>query len=110
MSAYYNDEDLTRINELGDDAPLLWKQFQNWYSQVFAQGSLTSREKSLIALAVAHAVQCPYSIDAYSEDCLEKGYSKAQMTEAAHVAAAIRGGASLLHGIQMRNSAAKMER
>jgi 4-carboxymuconolactone decarboxylase len=27
------------------------------------------------------------------------------MTEAVHVAAAIRGGASLVHGIQMRNQA-----
>ena len=28
------------------------------------------REKSLIALAVAHTVQCPYCIDAYSRDAL----------------------------------------
>ena len=108
MPAYYNDEDLGRIKEIGDDAPLLWKRFQNWYSQVFAPGSLTSREKSLIALAVAHAIRCPYSIDAYSEDCLEKGFSMAQMTEAAHVGAAIGGGATLMHAIQMRNTDAKM--
>ena len=29
--------------------------------------TLSAREKSLIALAVAHAVHCPYCIDAYSE-------------------------------------------
>jgi AhpD family alkylhydroperoxidase len=57
---------------------------------------LTAREKSLIALAVSHAVQCPYCIDAYSSDAYEKGYSEAQMMEAVHVAA-IRGGASLVH-------------
>ena len=62
------------------------------------KGALTQREKSLIALAVAHAVQCPYCIDAYSQDCLEKGADLTQMTEAVHVAAAIRGGASLVHG------------
>ena len=30
------------------------------------------------------------------------------MTEAAHVAAAIKGGAALIHGLQMRNKAAEI--
>jgi 4-carboxymuconolactone decarboxylase len=33
---------------------------------------------------------------------------KAEMTEAVHVVAAIRGGASLVHGVQMRNIAHKL--
>ena len=48
-------------------------------------------------------MQCPYCIDAYSKDAAEKGADVDQMTEAVHVAAAIRGGASLVHGVQMRN-------
>jgi 4-carboxymuconolactone decarboxylase len=68
----------------------------------------SQREKSLIALAVAHAVQCPYCIDAYTQDCLEKGSNVNEMTEAIHVATAIRGGASLVHGVQMRNVADKI--
>ena len=55
----------------------------------------------VIALAVAHTVQCPYCIDAYSKGCLEKGADLEQMTEAVHVATAIRGGATLVHGVQM---------
>ena len=66
-------------------------------------GALTKREKSLIALAVAHAKQCPYCIDAYTQACLEKGSNAEEMTEAVHVTCAIRGGASLVHGVQMRN-------
>ena len=54
-----------------------------------------------IALAVAHAVQCPYCIDAYTQESLAKGSDLEQMTEAVHVACAIRGGASLVHGLQM---------
>ena len=49
-----------------------------------AEGELTEREKSLIALAVAHAVQCPYCIDAYTRACLDKGSNLAEMTEAHH--------------------------
>jgi 4-carboxymuconolactone decarboxylase len=102
---YYHAEDLTRFSDVGKNVPDLARKFFDWYGAVFADGALSAREKSIIALAVAHAVQCPYCIDAYSRDALEKGADLDQMTEAVHVAAAIRGGASLVHGIQMRNHA-----
>ena len=108
MSSYYHEDDLPRFAEMGRDAPDLWNKFQAWYSAVFQEGALSRREKSLIALAVSHAVQCPYCIDAFTEDCLEKGSNLAQMTEAVHVASAVRGGASLVHGLQMRNAARKL--
>jgi 4-carboxymuconolactone decarboxylase len=105
---YYHSHDLPRFPEIGNDAPELAKKFFDYYNAVFAEGALSEREKSLIALAVAHAVQCPYCIDAYSQDCLAKGSDAEQMTEAVHVAVAIRGGASLVHGLQMRNVLDKM--
>jgi alkylhydroperoxidase/carboxymuconolactone decarboxylase family protein len=100
---YYHASDLPRFGEIGRNRPELAQKFFDWYAAVFAEGALSAREKSLIALAVAHAVQCPYCIDAYSKDAQEKGADLDQTTEAVHVAAAIRGGASLVHGIQMRN-------
>ena len=100
---YYNAGDLPRFGEIGNGAPELWKKFQSWYDAVFSEGALSAREKALIALAVAHAVQCPYCIDAFTTTSLEQGSNEDQMTEAVHVAAAIRGGASLVHGVQMRN-------
>jgi alkylhydroperoxidase/carboxymuconolactone decarboxylase family protein len=108
METYYKPEDLQKFSSMGEAAPELWAKFIEWYGAVFAEGALSEREKALIALAVAHAVQCPYCIDAYTQDCLEKGSNKEQMTEAVHVAAAIRGGASLVHGVQMKNCAEKI--
>lgn len=105
---YYDSKDLARFAEMGEARHELWDKFLAWYGAVFAEGALSEREKALIALAVAHAVQCPYCIDAYSQTCLEKGSNIDQMTEAIHVATAIRGGASLVHGVQMRNVVAKM--
>jgi alkylhydroperoxidase/carboxymuconolactone decarboxylase family protein len=105
---YYHSHDLARFPDLGKNRPELAQKFFDWYGAVFAEGALSAREKSLIALAVAHAVQCPYCIDAYSKDSLEKGADLDQMTEAVHVAAAIRGGASLVHGVQMRNHVDKL--
>jgi alkylhydroperoxidase/carboxymuconolactone decarboxylase family protein len=105
---YYSAKDLPRFSDVGKDAPELWEKFLGWYSAVFAEGALTEREKALIALAVSHAVQCPYCIDAYTTGSLEKGATPEQMTEAVHVAAAIRGGASLVHAVQMRNHLEKL--
>jgi alkylhydroperoxidase/carboxymuconolactone decarboxylase family protein len=100
---YYDADDLARFEEIGREAPELARAFFDWYGKVFEGGALTEREKALIALAVSHAVQCPYCIHAWTEGCLENGSDPEEMTEAVHVAAAIRGGASLVHGVQMRN-------
>ena len=108
METYYNPVDLSKFPEIGEEAPDLAKKFFEYYGSVFAEGALTEREKALIALAVAHAVQCPYCIDAYTRASLEKGSNLEEMTEAVHVVNAIRGGASLVHGVQMRKIAEKL--
>jgi alkylhydroperoxidase/carboxymuconolactone decarboxylase family protein len=105
MSNYYDSKDLKKFGNIGDFQKPMADKFFAWYGEVFQEGALTEREKSLIALAVSHAVQCPYCIDAYTQDTLQKGCSEAEMMEAVHVAAAIRGGASLVHGVQMMNKA-----
>ncbi|WP_088889723.1 arsenosugar biosynthesis-associated peroxidase-like protein [Leptolyngbya ohadii] len=101
MDQYYKPEHLTQFAQVGEGNPELAKKFFDYYGAVFAEGALSVREKALIALAVSHAVQCPYCIDAYSKECLQQGADLEQMTEALHIATAIRGGASLVHGMQM---------
>jgi 4-carboxymuconolactone decarboxylase len=108
METYYDPADLVKFGEMGKDAPELARKFFEYYAEVFREGELTEREKALIALAVAHAIQCPYCIDAYTRACLDKGSSLAEMTEAVHVTTAIRGGASLVHGVQMRKIAERL--
>ena len=100
---YYNAEDLKNFGNITEFQPELGEKFFDYYGAVFQNGTLTEREKSLIALGVAHAVQCPYCIDAYTDTCLKKGADEEQMMEAVHVAAAIKGGAALVHGVQMMN-------
>ena len=100
---YYEASDLQKFGNICAFQKDLGDKFFTYYNEVFKDSELSAREKSLIALAVAHTVQCPYCIDAYSSDAFEKGWSEAQMMEAIHVAAAIRGGASLVHGVQMMN-------
>ena len=100
--SYYEPEDLGNFSKVGTFKPELWDKFMAYYQAATGEdGALSKREKSLIALAVAHLRQCPYCIDAYTTGCLEAGASPDQMTEAVHVAAAMDAGITLVHGTQM---------
>jgi len=108
MGSYYQADHLPRFGEIGEGSPELAQKFFDYYQSVFDDGALSKREKALIALAVAHTVQCPYCIEAYTKGSLENGSDLEEMTEAIHVATAIRGGASLIHGLQMMDGVAKV--
>lgn len=108
QKSYYDPEDLKNFGKVTEWNENLGNKFFDYYGDVFKPGALTAREKSLIALAVSHAVQCPYCIDAYTVGSMEKGCSEEEMMEAVHVASAIRGGATLVHGTQMMKKAKKL--
>lgn len=108
QKTYYDPEDLKKFKNITEWSEELGNKFFDYYGKVFEEGALTAREKSLIALAVSHTIQCPYCIDAYTKDGLQRGIEKEEMMEAVHVAGAIRGGASLVHGVQMMNKHNKL--
>jgi alkylhydroperoxidase/carboxymuconolactone decarboxylase family protein len=101
---YFKREDLKKFGDIVDLQPEMGKKFFEYYAEVFKEGALTVREKNLIALAVAHTVQCPYCMDAYTQACLAEGADEEQMMEAVHVAAAIKGGATLVNAVPMMNT------
>ena len=97
--AYYEEGELERFSEMGKHRPDLFEKFMAWHHACQEDGALSRRDKALIGLAVAHALQCPYRINAFSQSCLEAGSNMEQMTEAIHMASAIRAGAALIHGL-----------
>lgn len=107
-NSYFNKEDLKKFKDISKWQETLGKKFFDYYGEVFKDGALSAREKSLIALAVSHTLQCPYCIDAYSNTCVEKGLEEEEMMEAIHVAAAIRSGSTLVYGVQMMNHVNKV--
>ena len=109
QKTYYDPADLRKFGNITEWSEELGTKFFDYYSSVFKEGALTAREKSLIALAVSHTEKCPYCIDAYSKDGLERGITKEEMMEAVHVGAAIKSGAVLVHGVQMMNKVNKLE-
>lgn len=108
QKTYYDPKDLRKFGNITEWDEELGTKFFDYYGEVFKEGALSAREKSLIALAVSHTIQCPYCIDAYTGDALKRGIEKEEMMEAVHVAAAIRGGASLVHAVQMMNKVNKL--
>lgn len=109
MTSYYDPKDLKKFKQISDWNKDLGEKFFEYYDKVFEEGALSAREKSLIGLAVAHAIQCAYCIDAFTSDSLQRGITKEEMMESVHVAASVRGGASLVHGVQMMNKVNKLE-
>ncbi len=107
--SYYDPKDLKKFGKITEWSPAVGEKFFDYYAKVFEEGALTAREKALIALAVAHTEQCPYCIDAYSQDTLQRGVTKEEMMEAIHVGAAIKAGASLVHGVMMMNKVNKLD-
>lgn len=100
---YFSRDELQQFGNITKFQKQMGEDYFKWYGNVMADGALTAREKSLIALAVAHAIQCPYCIDAYSSESLKQGCDEEEMMEAVHVAAAIKAGTTLVYGVQMMN-------
>ena len=105
---YYDPKDLKKFGDISQWNEELGKKFFDYYGKVFEDGALSAREKSLIALAVSHVVKCPYCIEAYTKDGLQRGITKEEMMEAVHAGAAIESGATLVHGVQMMNKYNKL--
>ena len=98
--AYYRRQDLDRFGEMGESRGELYQAYEQWSQRVFAEGSLSKKVKHLIATAVSHALQCPYCIDAHTRSSYGSGATRDEIVEAIHVAGVIRGGSTLVHGIQ----------
>ena len=99
--SYYKSDHLHHFGDIRQGQKELGDKFFEYYGSVFKDGALSEREKALIALAVSHALRCPYCIDAYTQNSLEKGADLEQMTEAVHVDTAIAAGSTLVYGMQM---------
>ena len=106
---YYEKDDLRDFPNIVEYAPEAGDKFFEYYGFATEEGHLSEREKSLIALTVSLTQNCPYCIDAWTNKCMSINISKEEMMEALHVGAAIKSGATLVHGVQMMNKVNKLE-
>ena len=66
--------------------------FQNLDAQIMKDGALSSKEKSIMALACAVALKCEHCVKAHKKSALAAGASMEEILEAAAVAGQVRLG------------------
>jgi AhpD family alkylhydroperoxidase len=86
-----------KMKKMQKDAPAMTAGFGGLFSKVMTDGAISLREKELIALGIAVAVNCPPCIRAHVKKCLESGANKEQILEAASVAVVMGGGPAYMH-------------
>lgn len=62
---------------------------------------LSAREKALIGVGAAAAMQCPYCTNFHTEEAKMEDVAEAEITEAVNLASATRYFSTLLHGSQV---------
>jgi AhpD family alkylhydroperoxidase len=60
-------------------------------------GKLSGKFKAMIAVAVAHATQCPYCIDVHTKNAVMLGCSNEELAEAIMVTSALLSGVAYAH-------------
>lgn len=106
-ATYQDPADLRRIPELAALAPAEAAGFMAFNNAAErADGLIPPRYRELIALGVALTTQCAYCLDVHTRRALAAGVTRAELAEATFVAAAVRAGATLGHGLLVQKLAA----
>lgn len=98
--AYQSPEDLRRIPQLAALAPVEAKAFLAFdRAAKRGNGRIPAKTREWIALAVALTTQCAYCLDVHAKAARELGTTPEELAEIALIAAAVRAGATLGHGL-----------
>jgi AhpD family alkylhydroperoxidase len=64
-----------------------------------SDGAIPEKYRELISIAVALTTQCSYCIDAHTKNAQRAGASREEIAETVFIAAALRAGAAVGHGL-----------
>lgn len=103
-NSLYTKENLKNLHQLQDLVPEQSKAFSEFSTAAFKEGALSEKEKEIIAVAVAHATQCPYCIDKHTKNAKHLGASLQELMEAAYVTSAVEAGGAITHSTNMHNA------
>jgi len=95
--ALYERSNLKKLGELNTYAPVGFKGYSEFNAASVKAGKLSAKFKEIIAVAVAHATQCPYCIEVHTQNADKQGVTKEELSEAVLVTASIRAGAAYGH-------------
>ena len=100
MSEYQRPADFSLANELGRLAPKEAQAFFGLKSAAErADGLIPEKYRELISIAVALTTQCSYCLDVHTRNAAKAGASREEIAETVFIAAALRAGAAVGHGL-----------
>lgn len=97
---YQRPQDLSLAKELVRLAPQEAQAFLGLKAAAErAGGAIPEKYRELISVAVALTTQCSYCIDAHTRNAARAGATREEIAEAVFIAAALRAGAAVGHGL-----------
>lgn len=110
-SAYQEPTDLQLIPEMAAAAPTEATAFFAFNAAAErGGGTVPTKYRELISLAVALTTQCSYCLDVHTRRALTAGATREELAETTFVAAAVRAGATLGHGLLIQKIANSIDK
>ena len=98
-NAIYDGANLKKFKKLGDLAPEAFNNFVAFDEAPFKVGAISLKYKELMAVAAALTTQCPYCIEVHAAKAKIASATEQELAEATLVAAALRAGGAVTHGM-----------
>jgi AhpD family alkylhydroperoxidase len=98
-ASYFNR--LKEFSKLNGD---IFSSFVDFDQKSMKEGTLSVKEKELIAVAVAHTTGCPYCIDVHTKGAKRANATKEEVAESIMVATALKAGSALAHSVNALNA------
>ena len=89
------------LGKFTERMPDLAEKFNSFTEECFKEGTLSQREKQLIALGISIHAQDEYCIIYHTKGCLDQGCSEQEILETVGVTAAFGGGAAMSQGVTL---------
>ena len=111
LAAYQEPSDLALAPGLAAASPTEAKAFLAFNAAAErTDGVMPAKYRELIAVGVALTTQCAYCLDVHTRRALAAGATREELAETTFVAAALRAGAAVAHGLLAQKIADASER
>ncbi|WLR41335.1 carboxymuconolactone decarboxylase family protein [Bacillus carboniphilus] len=87
--------------------PELARHYNQFTEECFKEGSLSQKEKQLIALGISIATQDEYCMIYHTKGCVDQGATEEEILEVAGVSAAFGGGAAMSQSVTLLQESIK---
>lgn len=100
----YDTANLAKLPHLKSLSHASMQAFEQFDRAAMAPGAIPRKYKELIALGVALATRCPYSLEVHRMNAANAGATEAEIADVVFIAAAMQATATIAHGTHVVGS------